>query len=400
MSGPTQIDWTRIIRPNILKLQPYRCARDDYSSGILLDANENALGHSLATEEIDLGLDLEELALNRYPDPAHLPIKERIAKLRNFKAGAAGVFLGVGSDEAIDLLVRITCLPGKDSILICPPTYGMYSVCAVINDVNVVKVPLNVEDGKFQPQINEILEKLSSLEPPPKLVFITSPGNPTGTLIPSDKIRPILDHPTWRGIVVVDEAYIDFAEAGADGKGSAIHLLNEGYQNLVVMQTLSKGFGLAGIRLGMTMSDPALAQIMANTKAPYNICTPTAVLATRALSDASISLFHKKIGQLLTNRTWLYNALQSEELQSLGIGAILGRQDANFLLVQVVNKETRKPDNTRSQAVYTALAETQGVVVRFRGNEVGCEGCLRITVGTEAECKAAIDKLKETLNEI
>jgi histidinol-phosphate aminotransferase len=232
---PAHFELERIIRPNILSLAPYRCARDDYQSGILLDANENSLGHRLR------GL----------PSEDH-------------------VMLGVGSDEVLDLLQRITCRPGQDKIMICPPTYGMYSVCAAVNDVQVVKVPLKTAGGDFGldvPQVrvvqathflclpltapSQILKTLAST-PDIRLLFLCSPGNPTGTLLPLDAVREILEFPDWSGLVVVDEAYIDFAEEELRlGKRaeqpSATSLLSE-YKNVVVTQTLSKAFGLAAIR--------------------------------------------------------------------------------------------------------------------------------------------------------
>jgi len=156
----------------------------------------------------------------------------------------------------------------------------MYSVCAAVNDVEVIKSPLDVKNGRFLPKTEEIISILSGPNAARiKLLFLTSPGNPTGTCIPNDLVRTILDHPTWRGLVILDEAYIDFTE-----KTSAVALFDEGYQNLVVMQTLSKGFGLAGIRMGISFQSPELAQILANTKAPYSIGTPTATVALRALS--------------------------------------------------------------------------------------------------------------------
>ncbi|BGP00249.1 hypothetical protein RTG_01949 [Rhodotorula toruloides ATCC 204091] len=394
---PPQFSLEKAIRKNILALAPYRCARDDYSEGILLDANENALGHALPKESkqqqnghaVDTSFD--DLDLNRYPSPTHFDIKQRLCELRNVPS-PHNFFLGVGSDECIDLLFRITCIPGKDRVLVCPPTYGMYGVCAQVNDVEVVKVNLDVEGGAFRPKVDEINRTLSEAAQsanPIKLLFLCSPGNPTGTLIPLDDIRAILSNPDYEGLVVVDEAYIDFA--GAD-KSAVRLLIEEGWSNLVIMQTLSKGFGLAAIRLGIAISSPEIIQVLNNIKAPYNISTPTASLALRALSPTGLSLFRQNIQTLLDNRTYL----RDELLKLPAIINILGAPDANFLMAQVGDKDG-KPDNKRAHDAYLHLAETDKVVVRFRGNEYGCEACLRVTVGTKEECDEVVKKLGEFL---
>ncbi|KZT28039.1 histidinol-phosphate aminotransferase [Neolentinus lepideus HHB14362 ss-1] len=396
----------QVIRPNILALHPYRCARDDYSEGILLDANENALGHSIEAESELKSVNGEvkstlELDLHRYPSPTHDDIKARIAKLRGVP-GPSHVFLGVGSDEIIDLLMRVCVTPGKEKVLITPPTYGMYSVCAQVNDVGVVKVKLELsgdkgegeEEGRFSLRVNEV-KKAIDADQSIKLIFLCSPGNPTGTLISLKSIRLLLEYENFKGIVVVDEAYIDFAAEGT----SAISLVNE-FANICVLQTLSKSFGLAAIRLGIAIAHPSLIQILMNTKAPYNISTPTAHLAHLALSPASVSAMQTKVSTLISSRQHLISALQSNPLTQLGLGKIIGGSDANFILVPVLNQETGKPDNTRSQKVYKTLAEHEGVVVRYRGGETGCEGCLRITVGTEEENKYLLKKLEETLTRL
>lgn len=263
---PAHFKLENLIRPNILSLEPYRCARDDYQSGILLDANENSLGHSLppksviphnpgtsngATSVQSSEAD-DPLSLNRYPDPGLFGIKDSLAQLRGVPNDKF-VFLGVGSDEVLDLVQRVCCRPGKDKILICPPTYGMYSVCAAVNDLEVVKVPLIVEGGKFALDVDAVNKKLSE-DPDIKITFICSPGNPTGTLIPPSEVKKVLDNENYKGLVVVDEAYIDFAEEEkrmgkrpADEVVSAVSLVHE-YGNVMVTQTLSKAFGLAAIR--------------------------------------------------------------------------------------------------------------------------------------------------------
>ncbi|KAK0223013.1 histidinol-phosphate aminotransferase [Armillaria fumosa] len=399
-TGPAHFDIEKAIRPNILSLHPYRCARDDYKEGILLDANENALGHSISppanASEINATLELD---LHRYPDPSHDPIKERIAALRSI-TGVDHVFLGVGSDEVIDLLMRVCVAPEREKILITPPTYGMYAVCAQVNDIGIVKVPLELSGakgeggtaGRFSVRLNEI-KKAVDADPSIKLIFLCSPGNPTGTLIPLSSIREILDYPGFKGIVIVDEAYIDFAGAGA----SAVSLVRE-YANLCVMQTVSKSFGLAAIRLGIAIAQPPLIQILSNTKAPYNISTPTAHLALSALSPSAVDAMQSKINTLIASRTKLLQSLSA--LADLGLGPSVGGNDANFIVVPILSKDGTKPDNLRSQKVYKSLAEENGVVVRFRGNEPGCEGCLRITVGSEEENEIVVRKLTEVLRQL
>lgn len=396
--NPSHFDIEKVIRPNILRLHPYRCARDDYQSGILLDANENALGHSipvgLVKEDLHSVLDLE---LHRYPDPSYDTIKCRVAELRSIP-GPKNVFLGVGSDEIIDLLIRICITPGKEKILITPPTYGMYSVCAQINDAGIVACPLELGDskgegggsGRFSLRVEEVKRAIDD-HPSVKIMFLCSPGNPTGTLISLSSIRAILDYENFKGIVVVDEAYIDFA---GDDK-SAVTLIEE-YANLVVMQTLSKGFGLAAIRLGIAIAQPPIIQILTNTKAPYNISTPTAHLSLAALSYEAITSMRRKASKLIASRRSLQTSLSV--LAHLGVGSIIGANDANFILVRILSKSGNGlPDNTRSEAVYRVLAEEKGVVVRFRGLEPGCEGCLRITVGSDEENCVLLRKLKEVL---
>jgi len=400
-TNPPHFNIEKVIRPNILALHPYRCARDDYKEGILLDANENALGHSIVRDntllpDLQATLDLD---LNRYPDPSHDVIKAQIAALRNV-AGTDHIFLGVGSDEVIDLLIRICVTPSKESIMITPPTYGMYSVSAQVNDVRVVKVPLELtgdhgeggERGRFSVRVDEI-KKAIDADPSIKLIFLCSPGNPTGTLISLSSIRSLLGYEKFQGIIVVDEAYIDFA----GDNYSAVSLVKE-YANLCVMQTLSKSFGLAAIRLGVAIAQPPLIQLLTNTKAPYNISAPTAHLALAALSPSAVASMHSKVDTLLTSRATLLRSL--EYLSDLGLGPSIGANEANFVVVPILSRDGRKPDNDRAQKVYRSLAEEHGVVVRFRGGEAGCTGCVRITVGTESENQTLLRKLEEVLREV
>jgi histidinol-phosphate aminotransferase len=377
-------DLQKVIRPNILALQPYRCARDDYSSGVLLDANENAYGPSLSEPRSG--------DLNRYPDPLHPDIKERIVSLRKIPS-VHNVFLGVGSDEVIDLLLRIACVPGKDKILITPPTYGMYSVCAQINDVGVVKVNLDVEEGAYQLQTEAVNQALKS-DPTIKVVFLCSPGNPTSTCLSPDSIRAVLENPDYNGLVVVDEAYIDFVD---QTKNPSVSNWITKYPNLVVMQTLSKSFGLAGIRMGVGLANADVIQILNNTKAPYNISTLTAQVALEALSDKGLATMYQNIEQLRQQRVVLIEALQNFPVA--GVGKIRGAAEGNFLLVEILNKNG-EPCNKRAEQVYKNLAESKDVVVRFRGKDYGCTGCLRISIGTGQEMKTCLKQLEIALQEV
>ncbi|CVK93476.1 probable histidinol-phosphate transaminase [Fusarium mangiferae] len=387
-------------RPNILALQPYRCARDDYKddgTNILLDANENAYGPSLSAdvaEKAANGVEVDLLGLHRYPDPHQEPLKKQLCELRNTHAHTdktlkpENLFVGVGSDEAIDALLRCFCVPGKDRILTCPPTYGMYSVSAQVNDVALVKVPL-LEAPTFSIDVPAVMEALTK-ESNIKLVYLCSPGNPTGSVLAKSDVQQILDHPTWNGVVVLDEAYIDFAPEDA----SLAEWVAE-FPNLVVMQTLSKAFGMAGIRLGAAFTSPPIARLLNSLKAPYNISSPTSALASYAVSEKGLAIMRDHRARLLEQRDRLIKELPKIP----GVGRLRGGTESNFLLYEMLDP-AGEPDNTVALAVYEKLAEGKGVVVRFRGKEHGCQGCLRITVGTDAEVTRFLESLKTTLAEV
>ncbi|KAK1752115.1 putative histidinol-phosphate aminotransferase [Echria macrotheca] len=396
-------------RPNILALDPYRCARDDYKDdgkNILLDANENAYGPALAADAVPVtgsgpgsspGSDpatLDLLGLHRYPDPHQQTLKQLLCDLRTTHAhtpktlSPANLFVGVGSDEAIDALLRCFCVPGRDKLLVCPPTYGMYSVSAQANDVSLVRVPL-LPAPTFALDTPSILAALSA-DPSIKLAYLCSPGNPTGSLLSKSSIAQILAHPTWNGLVVIDEAYIDFSSP----ESSLAEWVTE-FPNLVVLQTLSKAFGLAGIRLGAAFADPAVAALLNNLKAPYNISSPTSALASLALSDSGLAIMRRNVALLNRQR----DRLVAELPKIKGVGRLRGGTDSNFLLYEMLN-DKGEADNTTALAVYERLAEEKGVVVRFRGREHGCLGCLRITVGTEEEVTRFLGALERTLKEV
>lgn len=324
---------------------------------------------------------MDLLGLNRYPDPHQEQLKLGFCRVRNTHIHTSkdlkpeNLFCGVGSDEAIDALLRCFCVPGKDKILTCPPTYGMYTVSADVNDVLIVHVPLDVDEGfSLQPKkINEVLSKDELI----KMVYVCSPGNPTASLIRKEDIQQVLEHPTWNGLVVVDEAYIDFAP---DGSSIAEWVLE--WPNLVVMQTLSKAFGLAGIRLGVAFAAPEVAALMNNLKAPYNISSPTSAIGSAALQKENLEVMRDNRAKILKQRERLLQELPKIS----GIGRFLGGADSNFLLVEILDKprsQGGKPDNPTALAVYETMAGSRGVVVRFRGKELGCTGCLRITVGRD-----------------
>lgn len=366
-------DLDSLVRPNIRTLQPYRCARDDFKEGILLDANENTHGPALASV-----LDHElRLDLNRYPDPHQVDLKAQICDFRNKADGKltpANLCLGVGSDESIDMLLRCVCTPSKDKLLICPPTYGMYSICATVNDVDIVKVPLTTPD--FQLDTKAVLNTVTD-DKNIKLIYLTSPGNPTAALLNVDSVRHLAEkaQSVWNGLVVVDEAYIDFAE----GQPSMSTLVTE-LPNLVVLQTLSKSFGLAGIRLGVTFANDGLSRYLNAMKYPYNISSLTAEVALRSTSKDGLKVMVDYVDEIRRQREVVLR-----ELQKLPrVGKNIGGLESNFLLLQILN-EQGEPSNEAAEKLYTTLAVENGVVVRFRGKELNCTGALRISIGTARE---------------
>lgn len=359
-----------LARPNILALHPYRCARDDYSEGILLDANENAIGPtSLPTN--DIPQNDNHLILERYPCPYQIPLKEAYAKYRGGGIAAKNIFVGVGSDEAIDLLMRIFCKPSEDMIMTTPPTYGMYKVSANVNDVGIVEVPLTPD---FDLRIPEMLEAVTDKV---KLMFVCSPGNPTCKAIPLSDVITLAES-SYKGIIVVDEAYVDFSK-----EESAIKLIQE-YPNIVVLQTLSKAFGLAGIRCGFAMGREDVIQLMNNVKAPYNVNKLTSEVAVNAMKNTDV--LAKNIQTLLEQRD-----IVAKELESMkDIVVKVYPSDANFLLVRLTKL---------SKEIYKKMADS-GIVVRYRGSELHCEECLRITIGTADENKACLAMLEKTFKEL
>ena len=330
-----------LTRDNIKSLKPYSSARDEFSgeAKVFLDANENSLGSPLMKW------------YNRYPDPHQVKLKEAISAIKSVDADQ--IFLGNGSDECIDLLYRCFCNPGKDNVIICPPTYGMYEVSANINDVELRRAPLL---GDFQLNLAHI-ETL--IDANTKLIWICSPNNPTGNSINRNDIETILNN--FSGLVVIDEAYINFSRH----KSFTQELAD--YPNLVIMQTFSKAWGLAGLRLGMAFASKELISILNTVKPPYNINQATQELALKALKE--VGQVNDMIKEIVQMRVALKAVLEK-------IPAIekVYPSDANFLLVKMKN----------ARKVYEFLL-TEGIVVRDRSNVILCEDCLRITIGTEEE---------------
>ncbi len=363
-----------ILRPHIQSLTPYSSARDEYTGkeGVFLDANENPFGPTLgglafrgSTTVID--------AYNRYPDPHQWAIKEKLGPIKGVRP--TQIFLGNGSDEPIDLLVRATCTPGKDNILIMPPTYGMYEVSAAVNDVPVIKVPLTTD---FQVDTDAVLAAITERT---KLIWLCSPNNPSGNLLQTSAIQTILEAAT-QSLVIVDEAYIDFANTPSwTGKLAD-------YPNLVVLQTFSKAWGLAGLRLGMCFASVELIQILNKIKPPYNISAPTQALALEALDyEAEKS---DMVRRILDERQYL-----AENLRTLPGVQVVHPSDANFLLVQF---GTDGGDTTsEAKTVFEHLIEQQ-VIVRDRSKVTLCAGCLRISVGTRVENERLLAVLKHMNN--
>jgi histidinol-phosphate aminotransferase len=339
-----------LLRDNIRELVPYSSARDEFQgkASVFLDANENAFGSPL------------EKNYNRYPDPLQLPLKEAISKIKGVPV--QNIFLGNGSDEAIDLLIRAFCKPQVDNILILPPTYGMYEVSANINDVAIRKVNL-LEN--YQLDLEGIAENIDANT---KLIFICSPNNPTGNSIYREDIETVLAN--FNGIVVVDEAYINFSR-----HKSFIQELTE-YGNLVVMQTLSKAWGLAALRIGMAFASEEIIEIFNRIKPPYNINQASQDLALDALKN--VDQVNRWIVETIAERKLLV-----AELNQLPFVQTVYPSDANFLLVRVDD----------AKAVYNFLLE-QEIIVRDRSRVVLCEGSLRITVGTPQENARLTEALK------
>ncbi|MDB5061225.1 MAG: histidinol-phosphate transaminase [Mucilaginibacter sp.] len=344
-------DINNILRKNIKNLTPYSSARDEYQgeASVFLDANENAFGSPLDT------------AYNRYPDPMQYQVKMRLSEIKGVPA--RNIFIGNGSDEAIDILFRSFCNPGVDNVIIVPPTYGMYQGSANIYDVEARKVLLTEE---YQLNMEGIAE---AIDEHTKLIFICSPNNPTGNSINRDDIETLLAN--FNGIVVIDEAYINFSR-----QKTFIQELTE-YANLVVLQTLSKAWGLAGLRVGMAFASEEIIEVMNKVKPPYNVNEASQQLALEALNN--VQQVNNWIKETLAQRDKLVLALKD-----FNFVLDIYPSDANFILVKT----------TDAKGIYNFLVK-KGIIIRNRTNVELCEGCLRITIGTPDENKILIDTLQQ-----
>ena len=338
------IDLKKLVRPNILELEQYSSARDEFSGkeGVFLDANENPFGK-----------------LNRYPDPYQVELKSKLEKIKGIKSSS--IFIGNGSDEVIDLAFRIFCNPGKDKALTFTPTYGMYDVSAAINQVEILKIPLNkdfqIEVDKIDPLLED--EKL-------KLIFICSPNNPTGNSILKKDIVTILEK--FRGIVIIDEAYIDFSESE-----SLISLLKE-YPNLIISQTFSKAWGLAAARVGVAYSSESITSLFNKVKPPYNVSKTNQFSVIEALEN--IDELKKNIKFILEEK----ELIQTEIVQLPFVKKIYP-SDANFLLIEVKD----------ANLLYNQLIE-QKIIIRNRDKQI--KNTVRITIGSKRENKLLLNALK------
>ncbi|MBK9678641.1 MAG: histidinol-phosphate transaminase [Saprospiraceae bacterium] len=335
-----------LIRPNIVALKPYSSARHEFTGHgeIFLDANENPY----------------DTDVNRYPDPLQQELKQVISELKNIPVDQ--IFLGNGSDEAIDLILRIFCNPGQDEIMVLPPTYGMYQVSADIADVKVKKVRLT-ED--FQPDLESIRQSMGENT---KVLFLCSPNNPSGNLIGIEKVKQILGF--FKGIVVIDEAYIDFCP-----ESTTMPMIGL-YDRLIVLQTLSKAWGMAAIRLGMAFSSADIISYFNKVKAPYNINILTQRFALDRLNKRQA--MREQTSEILNEKHKLMTLLPT-----IPCVQKVYPSDANFLLIKV----------TQADRIYEALV-VKGIVVRNRSKEPGCENALRITIGKPKENELLIQTLK------
>ncbi|WP_194974004.1 histidinol-phosphate transaminase [Aquiflexum lacus] len=345
-----------LLRPHILGIKPYSSARDEYSGkeGVFLDANENPYG-SLTGEPF-----------NRYPDPYQLEIKEKLSFIKGVRP--TQIFLGNGSDEAIDLLMRAFCIPGKDNIILLPPTYGMYEVSASINDIAVKKVNLTAD---FQLKPKEIIESVDSCT---KIIFICSPNNPSGNKMKRQDIRSIIAG--FNGLVVVDEAYIDFSD-----EPSFTNELND-FPNLLVMQTFSKAWGMANLRIGMAFASEEIIRILNLIKPPYNISGLTQQKVLESLEQAN--KIEELVQKVLNEKDHL-----SKALEKLPFISHIYPSNANFVLVKM----------SGAKKVYDHLINDL-IIVRDRSKVVLCDDCLRISVGTEEENQKLIGELEKYVSQV
>ncbi|MEO8822076.1 MAG: histidinol-phosphate transaminase [Ginsengibacter sp.] len=345
-----EINIESLVRDNIKELKPYSSARSEFrgNADVFLDANENSYGSPLDED------------FNRYPDPLQWKLKQELSKIKGVPP--QNIFIGNGSDEVIDIAFRIFCEPGKDNVIICPPTYGMYKVCANINSVEVKEVLLTKD---FQLDVQGVL---SAINQNTKLLFICSPNNPTGNNFQRNDIEFLLNN--FSGIVIIDEAYINFSS-----QKPFLQELTQ-YKNIIIMHTLSKAWGLAGLRLGLGFASELIIDLFNKVKPPYNINGSSQLLGIKALER--ISEVNSNIKTTVEQRKFL-----ESELKQFNFVKIIYPSDANFILVKVDDADK----------LYHYLLMNR-IIVRNRSNEALCENCIRITIGTQNENEKLLKALK------
>ncbi|MFA7420964.1 MAG: histidinol-phosphate transaminase [Melioribacteraceae bacterium] len=345
----------KLVRQNILNLKPYTSARESHLEGILLDANENSLGSVVTYDSVEL---------NRYPDPNQRALRKSVSDL--ISVPQENLFFGVGSDEIIDLFIKIFCHPREDEVIICEPTYGMYRVCCDTNDVAVKNVPLDSNfDIDLEAVKNAVTEKT-------KLIFLCSPNNPSANLLSKEKIIELAK--SKEIMVVVDEAYIDFTKQhGLEQEAASI-------PNLAVMRTFSKAWGMAGVRCGYSVASEFVTKLLFKVKAPYNINKLTSDFILRAISNKEKYLGF--VDEIVSERKRI-----ADELSELKKVKKVLPSDANFISFVV--------DEPKS--VFTYL-ESKGIIIRDRSNQLNLSGCLRVSVGTKEENSKFLQELKNALS--
>ncbi|GHV57228.1 histidinol-phosphate aminotransferase [Bacteroidia bacterium] len=338
-------DPVSLIRKNILELSPYSTARDEYSGplGIYLDANENPYNNHY----------------NRYPDPHQRLLKERLSQIKQTPVNR--IFIGNGSDEPIDLVFRVFCEPGQDNAVSIAPTYGMYKVAAVINNIEMREVRLRKDFSLDTEALLSVADDHS------KLLFICSPNNPTGNCFPAEDIEQLIKQ--FKGVVILDEAYIDFSE-----KPGFLSRLTE-FPNLIILQTLSKAWGMAGLRIGLAFAREDIIAILSRVKYPYNVN----IIAQQIVLEQLTKNIQPQVSEIRSQRKWV-----EAQLAAIPLVKHIYPSDANFLLIRV----------EQPHSIYTELIN-QGIIVRDRSNVPGCAGCLRITIGTPEENQCMIDIFQE-----
>ena len=348
-----KMNFKALIRPHIINLSPYSSARDEFKGDaeIFLDANENPYGSPLYDRFAE--------SLNRYPDPYSTRLRDKLSQIKQISSSE--IFIGNGSDETIDLLIRLFCEPGKDNILITPPTYGMYQVSANINNVEIRKSNLSAD---FQLVHDDLFSRIDDNT---KIIFLCSPNNPTGVSLDENSILKVIQK--FKGIVVVDEAYIDFSK-----QNSFIEKLKD-FENLCIIQTFSKSWGLAGIRVGVLYANSELISLLNKIKPPYNVNTISQEIALRALSEMSFLDYSLK--KTLSEKSKLIS-----ELKNLPCVLNIYESDANFILVKF----------NSSKDIYNKLVNS-GIITRERSSQLNCDNCIRITIGSPSENQRLISVL-------